>query len=85
MVGNDTAITDGVTEGDSDSAAESQHHMTEKEHNHELARVVMSKKAKRLYDRMQHGISKKKEVADKLKEKRESLSKKTVPSLTKMR
>ncbi len=74
-VGDDTAITNGVTEGDSDSAAES-HHMTEKEHNHELARAVMSKKAKRLYDRMQHGISKKKETADKLKEKQESLSKK---------
>ncbi len=50
--------------------------MTEKEHDHELARVVMSKKAKRLYDRMKHGINKKKESADKLKEKRESLSKK---------
>ncbi len=61
---------------DSDSASDSQHQMTEKEHDHELARVVMSKKAKRLYDRMKHGINKKKESADKLKEKRESLSKK---------
>ncbi len=74
MIGDD-ADAIGDTEGGPDAAEPPQRHMTEKEHNHELARAVMSKKAKRLYDRMQHGISKKKESAKKLKQKRESLKK----------
>lgn len=39
----------------------------------ELAHSVMSKKAKRLYDRMQHGISKKRTEIERLKSKRQAI------------
>ncbi len=76
-VGDDANnIGASTTEVDQDAGEEPQHDNTDEiEHNHELARTVMGKKAKRLYNRMQHGISKKKEKANKLKEKRESIKK----------
>ena len=36
----------------------------------ELSKLMMSKKTKRLYGRMQHGIQKKKDFVDKLMTKR---------------
>ena len=41
--------------------------------DNELAKSMMSKKTKRLYDRMQHGISKKTEAVETLQKKRKSL------------
>ncbi|EOD20301.1 hypothetical protein EMIHUDRAFT_242189 [Emiliania huxleyi CCMP1516] len=40
---------------------------------HELAKMMMSRKKRRLYDRMQHGIQKKAVAADALRAKRASL------------
>ena len=37
----------------------------------ELAKIMMSKKARRLYDRMQHGLQEKRDANDRLKRKRE--------------
>lgn len=39
----------------------------------ELSHIMMSKKTKRLYDRMQHGIGKKQESTRRLEEKRQML------------
>lgn len=38
----------------------------------ELPKIMMSKKNSRLYSRMQHGIKKKKQAQDKLREKRKA-------------
>ncbi|CAN0098499.1 unnamed protein product [Scytosiphon promiscuus] len=46
---------------------------TEDQEHHELSRNMMSKKAKRLYGRMQHGLSKRREEVDRLKAKRKKL------------
>jgi pescadillo len=46
---------------------------TESEELHELSALMMSKKAKRLYGRMQHGISKKRGEIDRLKAKRKAV------------
>ena len=37
----------------------------------ELAKIMMSKKARRLYDRMQHGLQEKRDANDRLQRKRE--------------
>ena len=39
----------------------------------ELSKSMMGKKTKRLYDRMQHGIQKKQDAVEKLKNKREEV------------
>ena len=39
----------------------------------DLAKIMMSKKTKRLYGRMQHGIQKKKDAVDRLEEKRKEI------------
>ena len=39
--------------------------------------MMMNKKKRKLYDRMQYGIQKKKEAADVLRKKREALDKKS--------
>eukprot|EP00611_Tribonema_gayanum_P021813 TRINITY_DN4275_c0_g1_i1.p1 TRINITY_DN4275_c0_g1~~TRINITY_DN4275_c0_g1_i1.p1 ORF type:complete len:745 (+),score=263.09 TRINITY_DN4275_c0_g1_i1:163-2397(+) len=46
---------------------------TEAQELHELSKIMMSKKAKRLYGRMQHGIGKKRETIDRLKAKRKAI------------
>jgi hypothetical protein len=46
---------------------------TESEELHELSALMMSKNAKRLYGRMQHGISKKRGEIDRLKAKRKAV------------
>mmetsp|Transcript_28545 Transcript_28545/g.37042 ORF Transcript_28545/g.37042 Transcript_28545/m.37042 type:complete len:686 (+) Transcript_28545:104-2161(+) len=40
---------------------------------HEMAQIMMSKKAKRLYGRMQHGLKKKKDAIEKLEAKRRKI------------
>ncbi|CAN0141374.1 unnamed protein product [Ectocarpus sp. 12 AP-2014] len=46
---------------------------TEEQEHHEMSRNMMSKKAKRLYGRMQHGLSKRREEVERLKAKRKKL------------
>ncbi|CAN0089600.1 unnamed protein product, partial [Sphacelaria rigidula] len=57
---------------------------TEAQEHHELSKMMMSKKAKRLYGRMQHGLSKRREQVDRLKSKRKKLEAKydTTPDMT---
>jgi pescadillo len=42
----------------------------------ELAKIMMSKRDRKLYDKMQFGIERKKQAAEKLREKRRALNKK---------
>lgn len=42
----------------------------------ELAKIMMSKKSKRLYERMEHGLQKKADHVEKLVQKRKAIEKK---------
>lgn len=48
-------------------------HMHQAEEAEELARIMMSKKTKRLYGRMQHGIEQKQDSVRRLEEKRKAI------------
>ncbi|CAN0161049.1 unnamed protein product [Pylaiella littoralis] len=56
-----------------DVAPAAEKKQTEDQEHHEMSRNMMSKKAKRLYGRMQHGLSKRREEVDRLKAKRKKL------------
>eukprot|EP00903_Cladosiphon_okamuranus_P020356 g18676.t1 len=55
------------------AAAAKDEKQTEEQEHQEMSRNMMSKKAKRLYGRMQHGLSKRREEVDRLKAKRKKL------------
>lgn len=46
---------------------------TQEEELHDMSQIMMSKKTRRLYGRMQHGIDKKKEAVEALVRKRKQL------------
>eukprot|EP00752_Nemacystus_decipiens_P012603 g11162.t1 len=61
-------------EEDGGPAAEAvEEKQTEEQEHQEMSRNMMSKKAKRLYGRMQHGLSKRREEVERLKAKRKKL------------
>lgn len=65
-------------EDDDEEAIEKKAAEQKKKHEEEakkLAKTMMSKKAARLYGRMQHGISKKQDVSDELHRRREKIDK----------
>lgn len=72
----DESEEDGESEEEDDAAAERKaikKKQTEDEEAAELAKALMSKKAARLYGRMQHGIAQKQAVVDNLHKKRREI------------
>jgi pescadillo protein len=73
--GNESADGDDDEEDDEETAnaKKSMKDSKEEKEAHDLAKVMMSKKASRLYGRMQHGLNQKQEKVDALKKRREEI------------